>query len=619
MVVLGARAWGCLPFIEDDAFISLRYARRLLDGHGLTWTDGRHVEGYSNFLWVMLNALLGGCGVDLVTSARGLGYLGMSAAIAAVVFASRPALVIECFPALVGALTIALAYPAAVWTIGGMEQPLVAALLAWAVVGLRPVLERREGGERRAILSGVCLGLLCLTRPDGALFTVGAALAVVLARGWSRDSIRRAAALAGLPIVCYAGQLAFRLAYYGEWLPNTALVKIMPSARHLADGWRYVSDGVLALNPLSFAALLFVVAGLLSKRQRRRVLPPATCGALWAGYVIFVGGDVFAAFRHGIPLIVLMAMVTVQAVEWWQQRIRQAAWHGVLLLVIGCLFAWFVDGQAYQARREAWLMEARWQWNGRVIGLMLKRGFAKEQPVIAVDAAGSLPYWSELPALDMLGLNDYYLPRHPPKNVGGGFLGHELGEGRYLLDQRPDLVFFRSAEGQADAFFLGGRQMQADPDFRRWYTLVVFEGRVPDVCRSRVWVRRDSEKIGIRRGATEIVVPAYLLNGESDTVAYLDAAGGFVVSATRRQPAVVRDLVVPPGRWRVQAAAAGPVEITMSISDGGSGGATGVPASGPAPEFSAPDEVRLDITVTPATDGPVEVRELRIVAAGQSP
>ncbi|MGB5702608.1 MAG: hypothetical protein WBM48_07315, partial [Polyangiales bacterium] len=41
------------PLTFDDAFISLRYAQRLLEGHGLTWTDGPPVEGYSNLLWVL--------------------------------------------------------------------------------------------------------------------------------------------------------------------------------------------------------------------------------------------------------------------------------------------------------------------------------------------------------------------------------------------------------------------------------------------------------------------------------------------------------------------------------------------------------------------------------------
>jgi hypothetical protein len=37
---LVTRAFTFYPFMADDSSISLRYARRLLDGHGLTWTEG---------------------------------------------------------------------------------------------------------------------------------------------------------------------------------------------------------------------------------------------------------------------------------------------------------------------------------------------------------------------------------------------------------------------------------------------------------------------------------------------------------------------------------------------------------------------------------------------------
>ena len=40
-------------FITDDAFISFRYVRNLLDGHGLVFNPGEYVEGYTNFLWVL--------------------------------------------------------------------------------------------------------------------------------------------------------------------------------------------------------------------------------------------------------------------------------------------------------------------------------------------------------------------------------------------------------------------------------------------------------------------------------------------------------------------------------------------------------------------------------------
>jgi hypothetical protein len=46
-------------FLADDAFISFRFARNLALGHGLRYNLGVHlpVEGYSNFLWVILCAI----------------------------------------------------------------------------------------------------------------------------------------------------------------------------------------------------------------------------------------------------------------------------------------------------------------------------------------------------------------------------------------------------------------------------------------------------------------------------------------------------------------------------------------------------------------------------------
>ena len=43
--ILLLNAWHYYPFLSDDALISLRYARRMLTGHGLSWTDGQPVEG----------------------------------------------------------------------------------------------------------------------------------------------------------------------------------------------------------------------------------------------------------------------------------------------------------------------------------------------------------------------------------------------------------------------------------------------------------------------------------------------------------------------------------------------------------------------------------------------
>lgn len=61
-----------LPFYGltiDDAFISLRYARNFAAGAGLTFNvPGPRVEGYTNFLWVILAAafIKAGCGAAVL-------------------------------------------------------------------------------------------------------------------------------------------------------------------------------------------------------------------------------------------------------------------------------------------------------------------------------------------------------------------------------------------------------------------------------------------------------------------------------------------------------------------------------------------------------------------------
>src|SRR4051812_488821 len=154
-------------FFIDDAFISLRYAERFLHGQGLTWTDGERVEGYSNLLWVLGCALLGA----KVISAR---ILGLGAAIATI------GAVVRAYEGWLAPLVLACAMPLAAWAMGGLEAPLVAALLAWGVTLLLP---REELTWRQAARPGVVLAMLALTRPDGALLAGSLLAGFVLAGG----------------------------------------------------------------------------------------------------------------------------------------------------------------------------------------------------------------------------------------------------------------------------------------------------------------------------------------------------------------------------------------------------------------------------------------------------
>ncbi len=619
LLALGLHARHYMPFLCDDALISLRYAKRLIEGQGLTWNPGERVEGYSNLLWVLSEAALGRLGLDLIGSVRVLGFLGMGASMAAVIYAHPPISLPAALLVLLTLLFLPLSGSFGVWTIGGMEQPLVAGLLAWAVVLCYPRLERHHVSFKAMQWPGLCLGLLCLTRPDAPLFTGGAVLAILLTGAARGEALRKAASLAALPVLFVLFQLAFRLSYYGEWVPNTALVKFDPSAKHALDGLRYLGAGALSILPLLVVAAASVLLSLRRNFLRPRTTLLGILTVAWTMYLVVIGGDIFPAWRHFVPLLVLLVLMTAIGGEWVARHAGPRRLAGVSLAGVLLLGAF-----VFLQMRDPWNafgISERWEWDGQVIGTLLKQAFGAEQPLLAVDAAGSLPYWSELPSLDMLGLNDYYLPRHRPKGFRTIGIGHDLGDGQYVLGRAPDLVVFGIATGGEHGFFRSAREMQEDPRFSREYTLVVFEGRVPYTARAKIWVRKYSGRIGIRASRERIVVPGFLMNDGDERVAWLGKDGTLIRPLSAAHPARLKGLELPRGRWRIDARASRlPLRVRVSVSESENRPGTEQIATdsavldGPTPAMlgarDGPGRCRVDIEVLPMTDEPVELEQL---------
>ena len=549
-------AWHYYPFLSDDALISLRYADRLLDGKGLTWTEGRPVEGYSNLLWILLTALIGLSGLDLIAAARLLGLISMGGVIGAVSYwyLHRRRAQTNYLSVAAGIFFFCLAAPVAVWAIGGLEQPLYAAFVALSIPCTVQTIEAARPQKRTLLGLSLTLGLLCITRPDGLLFCAAAFLAIYVGR-WStrRRSLSFLDLLifAAMPLLFVGGQLIFRLAYYGEWVPNTALVKIAPSLYHFMEGAKYVANGLWALFPFSLLAVVFIVASVFAPSRRSIGIPLLAISALWIPYTIFIGGDIFPAYRHLVPLVVVFTFAVVEGMNWALAKLRQPfpLWPKILLLlVLGLAGIVYVRIQLTDSANQRALSE-RWEWDGKVVGLLLKRAFAEQQPLLAVTAAGCLPYFSDLPALDMLGLNDYYLPRHPPADFGRGYLGHELGDGKYVLESKPDIITFNV--GSPRPAYRSGKEMEQMPEFWERYTPIKVRGTDPHEYTATLWIYKQSPKIGIRQTATEIRVPGYLLDGNPDTVAYLNGAGKLVVPVSATQPVSLKLDATAGANWQV--------------------------------------------------------------------
>lgn len=146
--------------VDEDAYISLRYARNLIEGRGLVFNPGGEgVEGITNLLWTLI--LAGGSwvsGLELPELAVGLGILcgALVAPIAylwsyrelAGLMSSRWAT--SC-TALVAPLLVVIAPGFAFYSASGLEVPLFALLVTGGLCALS------QAKSRAALMSGSAL------------------------------------------------------------------------------------------------------------------------------------------------------------------------------------------------------------------------------------------------------------------------------------------------------------------------------------------------------------------------------------------------------------------------------------------------------------------------------
>ncbi|MCA8949834.1 MAG: hypothetical protein KDE27_10055 [Planctomycetes bacterium] len=511
------------PLFAEDAFIVLRYSANLVAGNGLCWNVGDPVEGYSNLLWILACAAPMALGIDGELAARGLGALCMLAAGLVIVRLRPPRAIRDVPAAATGPAVLAAASTTVTWTLGGLEGPLVVLLLALALSStLRLCRDADRPTFGAAARAGIPFALLCLARSDGPLW-----LAVPCAVLWFRYRRAGLAAFAApiglaLPaVVAVLGHLAFRLAYYGEWLPNTAYLKAQVSWRTWTEGATYLAGAFEAARGILPLAVGGLVVGLAMRKRAVRTWLVAGGVPLWCLYMAAIGGDYFPSFRLFVPVVLLLALLAAELVD---QLALRRPWlaTGALALTIAALVYDTVTDPMTRSLRDSGV-----EWKNLELGRVLGRAFRSAQPLVAVDAAGGMPYASELPHVDMLGFNDATIARTPIQPFVYAAVeqilhryyvpGHMKGNGTYVLDRRPDLVLFCSAPCTLVPMFASGYEMEDDPRWLAEYRCamlslppVVLPNGLRETMRVPTWVRLEG-RAGIRRAEGLVELPGVLL------------------------------------------------------------------------------------------------------------
>ena len=283
-------------FFTDDAFISFRYARNLLEGHGLVFNPGEYVEGYSNFLWVLeLAAIWALFGLPPEHTAQWLSVAFTIATLAALLWwtAKLPGLQHRWLTAWMALGLVCSSATFAIWTSGGgLETRQFTFFIVLAVVALSLYRDRTAG----LLTASLSLAAAAYTRPEGPLI---AALCFAwfliqrcIDRGRPQFDWQEISCLIVPCVVLVTAHFLFRYAYYGEWLPNTYYAKFVRP--WYEGGYIYLQaaalvTGLYLLIPLAWVAL----------RQRWRASRDGIYAlvllliAAHAFYLMRVGGDHF--------------------------------------------------------------------------------------------------------------------------------------------------------------------------------------------------------------------------------------------------------------------------------------------------------------------------------------
>ena len=327
-------------FLTDDAFISFRYARNLIEGHGLVFNPGERVEGYSNFLWTLeLAALWAVFGLRPEHAAPWLSVACTAGTLAALWWhaAHAPGLPRRTLTAWTATALLCTSATFAVWTSGGgleTRQFTFLVTLAFALAACRP------DRERALLAASLALAAACLTRPEGPLFAFAAVGWLLVQRridaGRWRPAVRSALVLAGPCAAIAAAHYLWRYGYYGEWLPNTYYAKYVRPWYEM--GWRYLASGALETGLYLWLPLAGGAAVAAWRRRRSLALVlPLGCVAAHMLYLARVGGDFFELRPMDVywPLLALPAAAALvqlgAAAARFVPRVPAPAWTLVLL------------------------------------------------------------------------------------------------------------------------------------------------------------------------------------------------------------------------------------------------------------------------------------------------
>jgi len=490
----------------DDAMISMQYARNLQQGHGLVWNPGGpHVEGFSSPLWVGILALVHFLPISASKISVVVQILGALFLLLNLLFVKKIAdLELEDtnWHAIIPVVLTAFYYPLIQWSLLGNEV----SLLAFAVTAFTWMALSRTYVADRPWLFYAVLSLLLFIRLDALIVFVAIWGYCILQ---SKDA-RRTQVLAGgvWLVTALLAQTIFRLAYFGEMLPNTYYLKMtgFPVLKRIVRELVEVARLIWRMNWILF--LLPFLGFFLRPRRSTALLASIVCMQFL--YNIYIGGDAWE-HRGGVnrflaivmPLFFILFSLALKHLHGLLQDHLGKSFKGRWLLpstslavIVFSTFSllnfntlMYPSDLKFLFLQQPSIFVIGNQRNTE-IGLFV-RGITEQDAVVAFVAAGAAPYFSGREAIDILGKSDPHIAHErSPEAETAGWTDYRPGHNKWdyhyvLVDLKPD-VFVEVFRGGSD---------EAGPLLEARYVTIQVPALASWLPDGTLYLRQDSDSI----------------------------------------------------------------------------------------------------------------------------
>lgn len=461
-----------LSCVAEDSYITFRFAQNWATGRGLTWNVGEEpVEGYTNFLWVVLCAASIKLGLDVVLVVQVVGVLASIGTLVYVYFFMRRML--QCGPltSVVPLFFLAISGPFATWASSGMETNTFGFFLFMACYHFASYWN--SGSPRVLILAFTSVFVATLLRPEGfMIFGLLLGMSWLFSLGRSGRILRELAVPLAVYVVPFTIYFLWRLSYYGDPLPNTFYAKTggtvwqyLRGVMYLSFFWAYFVLPLLLLPLFSLwengPPRLWPQPGLRGLRlhAQRHAGVWVSCIVLGAyfAYIIGVGGDYMAMYRFIVPVLPFVYILFGAVANALCRAITGAPWK--VTCVCGALLFAASTTMLLSTPFEQILFQKPPLQNGHFRGVILERWAVARlteigkffdrykrnaRESLATDAIGAISYYADMQILDRSGLADKHIARKKMagKMLGQGLPGHEKEDFDYIFKKLPTYFMF---------------------------------------------------------------------------------------------------------------------------------------------------------------------------------